>query len=402
MNSIKLIASAQCTGCGICSYACPSSCITMEYDEEGFLNPCIEEVKCVGCGSCMDICPVLESQKERVQGAYVCRSKNAQWTKKSSSGGLFPLLAMHWIQKGGYVCGACMTEDFTVVHGVTNQLHEIELMQGSKYVQSSIRECLPQIENLLKQKIPVLFVGTPCQVSSVKNLWKEQWEKGMILFVDLVCHGIASPEFFKEHINRSYNKEKNLKEVTFRDTTPYVSSMYRFTFTWERRKKKTHILPEDDAYYSLFLQDASFRESCYQCIYAEKKRCGDLTIGDCASSRFYRGHFEHGVALSTLLINTKAGQELWDGIRSDTGSCEMDYKREAELNPQLSRPASRPETRDFCYKDFKELEAEQFRRKYTFRQPYYKRLVKKVSLMIPLKAKGIIRKVLGIMKGRKL
>lgn len=46
----------ECCGCGACASVCPTDAITMEFDEEGFEYPRIDEQKCINCNKCIKIC----------------------------------------------------------------------------------------------------------------------------------------------------------------------------------------------------------------------------------------------------------------------------------------------------------------------------------------------------------
>ena len=45
MKNIRLVPEDRCTGCGACYNKCPFGAISMEYNDEGFLAPVIDEVK---------------------------------------------------------------------------------------------------------------------------------------------------------------------------------------------------------------------------------------------------------------------------------------------------------------------------------------------------------------------
>ena len=47
----------NCTGCQACISICPSKCITMQADEEGFLYPKVAHARCVDCSLCVKRCP---------------------------------------------------------------------------------------------------------------------------------------------------------------------------------------------------------------------------------------------------------------------------------------------------------------------------------------------------------
>lgn len=46
-----------CTGCRACEQLCPTHCIYVEPDEEGFIVAKIDENACVECGVCVKRCP---------------------------------------------------------------------------------------------------------------------------------------------------------------------------------------------------------------------------------------------------------------------------------------------------------------------------------------------------------
>ena len=49
----------KCTGCRACEQICPTKCIEMVSDKEGFAYPIKNEEKCIHCGLCKKGCPIL-------------------------------------------------------------------------------------------------------------------------------------------------------------------------------------------------------------------------------------------------------------------------------------------------------------------------------------------------------
>lgn len=45
-----------CCGCGACVAGCPTGAIEMEFDDEGFWYPRIDQTKCCSCGRCKRVC----------------------------------------------------------------------------------------------------------------------------------------------------------------------------------------------------------------------------------------------------------------------------------------------------------------------------------------------------------
>lgn len=95
----------ECCGCSACSQICPQECIKMRENSEGFLIPQIDFEKCVSCNLCEKVCPVLNSETENLsdetipKNVYAIYNKNEDIRLKSSSGGIFSLLAEYTIRK---------------------------------------------------------------------------------------------------------------------------------------------------------------------------------------------------------------------------------------------------------------------------------------------------------------
>ncbi|CRZ34636.1 coenzyme F420-reducing hydrogenase beta subunit [Herbinix hemicellulosilytica] len=394
VNSIEIenisgIGRNYCTGCLACINVCPAQCISVDYDSEGFFWPSINHKECIRCKKCTKVCQVMFlPQKNSIINGYAAAIKNKDISKESSSGGIFPALALSFISDGGYVCGAGFCPDLTVRHTVTDKPDNVLNMRGSKYVQSFLSpDTYTEIEKLLSDGKKVLFVGTPCQVAGMKNRFSQA--EGLFC-IDLICHGVPSPVILKKHLERNYQKAAGrIYSVKFREKTKCENNEFRFVINTER--KKIRVYASDDPYYNAFLQGKSFRECCYNCKFASCDRTGDITIGDCANHKAYSEYFAYGEVLSTVLINTSKGIALWNRIKDRLNYVKADIRREAELNEQLSRPFIRPAQRDEFYKDFYSMDKSYFESKYVSYLPAKARLKRTLRRIIPLSIKGIIR-----------
>lgn len=161
----------SCCGCGACSNACPKECIIMKADTEGFLYPQIDKSKCVNCGKCRKVCPFLGKKNEpAVQISYAAISNNDADRQKSSSGGVFALFAKTIIKDSGVVVGTRMSQDFKTAEVIAiEDVNELEELMRSKYVQSNTRKIYQVVKRYLDANRKVLFTGTPCQVTGLKN-----------------------------------------------------------------------------------------------------------------------------------------------------------------------------------------------------------------------------------------
>ena len=101
----------QCTGCSACAAICPSACIQVKVDKNGFYIPIIDSKGCIQCHKCENTCPVIHStnQKQEDTMAFAAISKHDLIRSESSSGGVFSELANYVLDNGGCVFGAAFT-----------------------------------------------------------------------------------------------------------------------------------------------------------------------------------------------------------------------------------------------------------------------------------------------------
>lgn len=112
MLDIRSVDYKTCTGCAACMNICPKGAISMQENGEGFLYPVIDENKCIHCGLCYKKCPAMfpEYKNNETPDCYAVMADDAL-REKSSSGGMFSIIADYVLQRNGYVCGAAYGED---------------------------------------------------------------------------------------------------------------------------------------------------------------------------------------------------------------------------------------------------------------------------------------------------
>lgn len=210
----------ECSGCAACSQACPSGCIKMVKDKEGFPYPVVKKEKCSGCGFCERVCPIQNCRSEteicKAPETYAAVNKNKKKSKGSSSGGIFPLLSSYVLAKGGIVFGAAMSKSCEkVVHMGVEETDSLRFLQGSKYVQSDIGNSYVLARKELEKGRFVLFSGTPCQIAGLKNYLKRDYEN--LLTVEVICHGTPSPLLWRKYLHYMKSKLKaSIQSVDFR------------------------------------------------------------------------------------------------------------------------------------------------------------------------------------------
>ena len=332
-----LASQSLCTGCGICASVCPKSCIQMREGYLGHLYPGIDHSSCVGCGVCERICPALHPLPlQPIVSAYASWSMDERVYKTATSGGIATELSKAIIRKGGVVYGCAMLPDVEVKHIRVDSLEELEKLKSSKYVQSSLIEAIPALKKDVAEGKPVLFIGTPCQVSAVKALYRIQPES--LFLVDLICHGVPSARMLKDFV-RKLVPGRVCTNVTFRNGNAYILRL------WENDLLVCALplrSPQYRNYYlDAFMDGYTFRDSCYQCRFAGPDRIGDITLGDFWGLGKYASLEkmpDHPYGCSVVLPITDKGVSLLAETESSIELYQRDKREAIEGNTQLQRP----------------------------------------------------------------
>ena len=337
-----------CCGCSMCEFACPTNAIKMEFDSEGFAFPIVNNQLCVNCNKCSVVCPMEKLKKHNNNAtAHAAHSKDSDTLKASSSGGIFTELAKVILSDGGFVCGCTIDDEHQVKHIVIDCIDDIPLLQGSKYVQSDLGNCLEQLSLLLKQGKKVLFVGTPCQVSAVKN----DFDCPNLITIDLLCHGVPSQKLFDFYI--SYLEQKHhgkLTEIAFRDKEKFGWSITQRYKIKKNNKVKTYYLERHTSeYFSGFLRNMTQRESCFSCPYTTLNRVGDITLADFWGVDKVRPELLNLEGTSLIILNSEKGKDLIDNISDSIIISEVNFEDATYQNINLISPPERNILRDNIY-----------------------------------------------------
>lgn len=313
-EAIKLAPIRSCTGCMACGDACPKGCISFKVEQDGFWYPHIDIELCVACHACQRACPIVSptvATEKKLPKAYAAWTEN-EARINSASGGAFYALAESVIQNGGFVSGAVF-DGKSVKHILTNNVDDLQYIQGTKYFQSNTSGIYSQIKLLLKEGNTVLFSGTSCQVAGLLNVVDKNRDK--LITIDLICFGVPSSLTICAEERIRGKKLKNIYSSRDKNHNGGWRNPYYMTCEWDdgtitvSSQKESFMLGS-------FCSGKVMRNSCYHCPYKTLFRQSDLTIGDYHCVKDYEEQKTNGISL--VYANTAKGAMALCGCNSLT------------------------------------------------------------------------------------
>ena len=302
-----------CSGCGACVSVCPKHCILMKEDHEGFLYPQINHSACISCRRCELVCPVLNKPAVLTgTTSYAVISNNENERLRSSSGGIFSLMANYILKKNGKVYGAAYNDSYEVEHICIEHSDMIPKLQGAKYSQSHSYEHFNKIREELEQGTSVLFVGTPCQTAGLYAYLGKDYEN--LILTDMVCHGVPSPMVWKKYLEARISNDapdSSIDHINLRDKSSGWSR-YAYSVKIEYSGGKKYCVRQDeDPYLQGFVRNLYLRPSCAECSFKGYQRCTDFTLSDCWGIWDIAPDMDDNKGTSLLMIHSAKGMKVW-------------------------------------------------------------------------------------------
>lgn len=347
---IQISDKSKCCGCTACASSCPKKCISMQYDEEGFLYPVVDRTSCVNCGICEKVCPVIRNHvsSEFVREGAVLRAKNKKVVKESTSGGIFKPLAEWSFENDGVICAAGYDAEFEVVHIIIDS-RIIELddalntykFSGSKYVQSDLRDIFPKLKREIESNRPVCFIGTTCQVSALNAYLNHSYTN--LYTVDLVCHGTPSPMLWKKYLEFQQEKHKSkIVNISFRSKVYGYHSGGMMQIVFADGKQYCASARVDYMLKSFFKEIAS-RPICYKCPFKHVERDSDLTVYDCWHfSELVTGRTDDDNGYTNIIIQSVKGKQLLMKIEDKIELYGVDLYKAMKLDGVMIQQSALP------------------------------------------------------------
>lgn len=377
----------HCSGCSVCSDACPKKSIRMTKNRWDFSVPFVDTASCIDCHICESVCPVLNVKisKSENKALYCAFNKNNDDRMKGSSGSIMLAFAKHVLSKKGVVYGAAFNEKLEVVHTRATCLEEVEKQCKSKYVQSKTEGIYSSVKEDLTAGKNVLFVGTPCQVQALNNYLRDRSKYPNLILFDFLCHGVPSQALFSKSI-KQYESVHDCKVIdfNFREKVKGYPHNFRMTIKKNDGKLQTIVGRSDEfPYYCGYRRYYAFRESCYECKFTGADRVSDFTIGDfwgLQNNEKYSDFYEKGYSM--LYVNTSRGHQILDALTASVHLEEFSPTDKAAQNFAYLKPTHKSIIHNWFMKDYLVLDYPRLEKRYF---SFQRSLIQKIIVVIILK-----------------
>lgn len=351
-----------CTGCFSCKSICPKDAIKIEIDERGFAYPSIDLKKCIDCNLCKKVCPCYSCHQNDFNKleAYGAVHLDDSKLMNSQSGGAFAGLAEIILKNNGVAYGAAIGENLKVSQIRIDNLDELYKLQGSKYVQSDVKQTFEECADDLKNGKKVIYSGTSCMIDGLLHfLSLKKINTNRLITVDLICHGVASPGMYEENKKRIEEEYKDkIDSLIFRDKK-YSGWHSHF---------ETYILSKGNVIHEnywaeLMYSHVMIRECCHDCKYIEiQKKVADITIADfwgvekCNSS-----YIDDNKGCSLVIIHNDKAKKLLSMAPMNTFEVDVN---QAVMGNMVKAPR-KPQFYNAYWKDYKKNGFKHSLKKYT-------------------------------------
>lgn len=373
----------KCSGCTACFAICPKDAITMQADSEGFKYPVIDKNKCIDCGLCCKVCPLENMYGNFVKDktSFACSAKDENFTKQSSSGGVFAILANMYIKEQAVIYGAAFDYNWNVCHIRADKKDELKRLYTSKYVQSDMGNTFRQVKGDLDNGKKVLFAGTPCQVAGLKSYLQKDYLN--LLAVDFICHGVPSPLVWQRYIDKlEQDLKSKITEISFRDKKDGWKS-----FNFKLMTANGDVFYEkhgDNTYMKGFLKDLYLRPSCYDCKFKTLQRASDITLADFWGIEKIISDMNIDEGVSLCWSSSEKGKQVLADVLNRTDYYEVKLREAIKHNSSAIKSVEMHKNRDKFFEEVNNSDADiiSLIEKYYDNRSLRKRLLSKLRTKI--------------------
>lgn len=388
----------SCSGCGACAAICPEKAISLRLDTAGFFTAHVEDTLCVSCGLCKKVCPLFSEERTEMSlyevSLFALQSKNAETVKTCTSGGIAHELAALALEEGGCAVGAAYnTEKDLVEHRIVERQAELELLDGSKYLQSKTDTAFSEVLSRAKTAPDgsIVVFGTPCQMTGLAGAAELAGVRDRLLLVELFCHGIPSYKLWESQCRKMEKKlgTKKFDAVSFRYKK---DDWHSYCLRVDAGGKTYFGKRETELFWQVFFENVLLGDACYSCKFRKENSAADLRLGDYWGKAFQ----SRSDGVSAVFACTEMGRAAIEKLRAKGCLCELPATSVEEmLACQNMSGYTRKELHDGAMSllrtDGIEAAVKFYRKRQSFRQKL-KRCLLRISAVLPDSVRAELRK----------
>lgn len=381
---IKIQRKEECCGCKACGDVCRHGAISFHTDAEGIWYPKVNLEACVECGLCEKVCPVLHPDFSYLENSenpetYVLQAPNLEDRLASASGAAYSLIARAVFEQGGYVAGHIWKDKTNVVGYVSANPKDLDILRGTKYLQSDTEGIFKTVSSLLKENKLVLFSGCPCQVAAMRKFLRKEYDN--LITTDFTCMGIDSPLAFAKYIE-SLERQYGAEMIYFKAKAKDVGWTHLTNKAIFSNGKTYFGINGEDANLKATFLDVLVRPSCYECKFKGFPRTADITIGDYWRRKYDYDPLDDNTGTSYVILNNEKAERFFERCKPHCHYRQTIHTEILGANPLAVRSLPRPTfSRDEFYEriqheDFKAVVDDYYSRMHRSTKRDYKHGIK--------------------------
>mgnify|MGYP005775089559 CR=1 FL=1 len=357
---ITILDKRNCCGCTACYNVCSKKAIEMVSDEQGFLYPKVNNENCIQCGLCNKVCPYLNDARPQIdlEKAFIGINTDETIRGKSSSGGMFALLAEKVLERNGVVFGAAYDSEWMVYHKSVETQEQLSDLIGSKYLQSCLGDSFSQVKKLLLNKIEVMFVGTTCQINGLKNYLNKDYSN--LFTVDFICLGVPSPMIWRDYLETFFGNE-TIRSVNFKDKS---LGWHTFSLRIDKQSGVFCKNGRETYYFTGYFRHLYTRPSCSNCVAKLGNRMSDITISDCWGYDAIAPELDDNKGMSSIVCHTEKGMTLFEACKEQLIWKDGWLEDILKYNPGYRISAPEGENSKDFWRDYYKISKKRLFRKY--------------------------------------
>ena len=278
----------------------------------------------------------------------------------SSSGGIFPALAIHVLNDNGIVFGASDLGNAKVKHIAIRDKKDLYKIQRSKYVQSDLMGVFPLIDSELDNGVSILFSGTPCQIKALYTFLGRRPKN--LLTVEVVCHGVPSPMILEQYLQELGADSMIFRKKERRWGDYDVEIHYPNGYTQTEKASQ-------NLYMRGFLQNWYLRPSCSQCPAKSFSSDADITIGDFWGGQVLAPELFDDKGTSVVFLHSLKGETEWNIICDTLAYRPVPVDNAMKGNPCIYSSVGFPKKRSSFFKELEKHNLMDVMLRYINRRP---------------------------------